>query len=296
MADDEARQALAPADHHRQLRVLRLVGLALRLPARRLHALEPALRRPDRAHARAVEAQAAPRRWPSPATSACSATSSTTTSSSARRTTWPTWSALGLPLGDADDRAAGRDLVLHLHGDQLRRRHLPARLRAGRRSADFAAYLSFFPHLVAGPIVRGRSSCPQMETPRDPRARRLEPRLLPDRDRAVQEGRDRQLPGGAHRRPGVRRAGHATRRSEILVATYAYAVQIYADFSGYTDMAIGLALLLGFDLPAELRLAVRGRLAAGLLAALAHDALALAARLPLHPARRQPEGPLAHVP
>ena len=37
--------------------------------------------------------------------------------------------------------------------------------------------------------------------------------------------------------------------AEILVATYAYAVQIYADFSGYTDMAIGLALLLGFVFP-----------------------------------------------
>ncbi len=33
------------------------------------------------------------------------------------------------------------------------------------------------------------------------------------------------------------------------MATYAYAVQIYADFSGYTDMAIGLALLLGFVFP-----------------------------------------------
>ena len=36
---------------------------------------------------------------------------------------------------------------------------------------------------------------------------------------------------------------------EILVAVYAYAVQIYADFSGYTDIAIGVALLLGFSFP-----------------------------------------------
>jgi alginate O-acetyltransferase complex protein AlgI len=35
----------------------------------------------------------------------------------------------------------------------------------------------------------------------------------------------------------------------VLVAVYAYAIQIYADFSGYTDMAIGLALLLGFRFP-----------------------------------------------
>ena len=38
---------------------------------------------------------------------------------------------------------------------------------------------------------------------------------------------------------------------EALVGVYAYAVQIYADFSGYTDMAIGLALLLGFRFPAN---------------------------------------------
>jgi D-alanyl-lipoteichoic acid acyltransferase DltB (MBOAT superfamily) len=36
---------------------------------------------------------------------------------------------------------------------------------------------------------------------------------------------------------------------EILIAVYAYAVQIYADFSGYTDIAIGIALLLGFTFP-----------------------------------------------
>jgi len=36
---------------------------------------------------------------------------------------------------------------------------------------------------------------------------------------------------------------------EILIAVYAYAVQIYADFSGYTDIAIGIALLLGFSFP-----------------------------------------------
>jgi D-alanyl-lipoteichoic acid acyltransferase DltB (MBOAT superfamily) len=41
--------------------------------------------------------------------------------------------------------------------------------------------------------------------------------------------------------------GHSS--LEILVAVYAYAVQIFADFSGYTDIAIGVALLLGFRFP-----------------------------------------------
>ena len=83
-------------------------------------------------------------------------------------------------------------------------------------------------------------------------------------------------------------AGRALGAPRCCSAIYAYAVQIYCDFSGYTDIAIGLALLLGFELPAELQPPVPRASAPGLLAALAHDAVALAARLPLHPARRQP--------
>ena len=51
------------------------------------------------------------------------------------------------------------------------------------------------------------------------------------------------------RRPGLRVARTSTRRSSCWSAVYGYAVQIYADFSGYTDIAIGLALLLGFRFP-----------------------------------------------
>ena len=50
------------------------------------------------------------------------------------------------------------------------------------------------------------------------------------------------------RRPRLRVAGQHS-SLELLVGVYGYAVQIYADFSGYTDMAIGLALLLGFRFP-----------------------------------------------
>ena len=58
----------------------------------------------------------------------------------------------------------------------------------------FAVYLSFFPHLVAGPIVRPGRADPPARQAAQPAARRHEPRLLPDRDRPVQEGRDRELP------------------------------------------------------------------------------------------------------
>ena len=70
----------------------------------------------------------------------------------------------------------------------------------------FAVYLSFFPHLVAGPIVRPRELIPQLSTPRDPRYVDTLACLLPDRDRALHEGRDRERAGGQHRRPGLRRA------------------------------------------------------------------------------------------
>jgi D-alanyl-lipoteichoic acid acyltransferase DltB (MBOAT superfamily) len=113
---------------------------------------------------------------------------------------------------------------------------------------DFAVYLSFFPHLVAGPIVRAAEFLPQLKERHDPRR--------VDGSRAFF-----LIAGGLFKKvvianflatsivdnvfasPG-RHSGY-----ETLVAVYAYAVQIYADFSGYTDIAIGLALLLGFRFP-----------------------------------------------
>jgi D-alanyl-lipoteichoic acid acyltransferase DltB (MBOAT superfamily) len=112
----------------------------------------------------------------------------------------------------------------------------------------FAAYLSFFPHLVAGPIVRPGELIPQMEVRRDPRR--------VDSSRAFY-----LIATGLFKKVVIANylATHITDRvfavpgshssAEILVAVYAYAVQIYADFSGYTDIAIGLALLLGFTFP-----------------------------------------------
>ncbi len=112
----------------------------------------------------------------------------------------------------------------------------------------FAAYLSFFPHLVAGPIVRGSELLPQMESPRDPRR--------------VDTSRGFYLIGAGlfkkvvianylatHIVDAVFGAPNQHSSLEVLVGVFAYAVQIYADFSGYTDMAIGLALLLGFKFP-----------------------------------------------
>jgi D-alanyl-lipoteichoic acid acyltransferase DltB (MBOAT superfamily) len=112
----------------------------------------------------------------------------------------------------------------------------------------FAAYLSFFPHIVAGPIVRPGELIPQMETRRDPRR--------VDTSRAfylIATGLFKKVVIAnylaTHICDQVFAVPGTHSSAEILVATYAYAVQIYADFSGYTDMAIGIALLLGFTFP-----------------------------------------------
>ena len=115
---------------------------------------------------------------------------------------------------------------------------------------DFAVYLSFFPHLLSGPIVRGSELLPQIgrSTTRDPR------RI--DFSRAsvlVFGGLFKKVVISSYvstaivqpvfSAPGIHSA------PEILLAAYGYAVQIYCDFSGYTDIAIGCALLLGFEFP-----------------------------------------------
>jgi D-alanyl-lipoteichoic acid acyltransferase DltB (MBOAT superfamily) len=112
----------------------------------------------------------------------------------------------------------------------------------------FAAYLSFFPHLVAGPIVRPGELVPQLDSPRDPR--------YVDSSRAfflIGTGLFMKVVIANHLASNivddVFGAPNQHSSLEVLVGIYAYAVQIYADFFGYTNMAIGIALLLGFHFP-----------------------------------------------
>jgi len=113
---------------------------------------------------------------------------------------------------------------------------------------DVAVYLSFFPHLVAGPIVRGEELLPQIRRRRDPAAI--------DFGRAawlVAAGLFKKVVISSYVDSAivtpVFSAPHQHSALEILFATYGFAVQIYADFSGYTDIAIGLAMFLGFRFP-----------------------------------------------
>jgi alginate O-acetyltransferase complex protein AlgI len=116
------------------------------------------------------------------------------------------------------------------------------------KTIDVALYLSFFPHLVAGPIVRAREFLPQLESPRDPGQ--------------VQIGTGVFLIGlglikkviiadflARHVVDPTFAVPEAYGAPDMWLGIYCYAAQIYCDFSGYTDIAIGLALLMGYVFP-----------------------------------------------
>ncbi len=113
---------------------------------------------------------------------------------------------------------------------------------------DFCVYMAFFPHLVAGPIVRGSELLPQFRTKRNPR--KIEASLAfwlimagLAKKIVIADFLATNIVDGVFATPGRFTAG------EVLAGLYGYAVQIYCDFSAYTDIAIGVALLLGFRFP-----------------------------------------------
>jgi alginate O-acetyltransferase complex protein AlgI len=114
---------------------------------------------------------------------------------------------------------------------------------------DVAVYLSFFPHLIAGPIVRAREFIPQLASARDPEhvAVGAGLGLVAMGLVMIADYLGRTIVDPAF---GVPQAYHG---ADLLFAAYAYAAQIYCDFSGYTDIAIGLALLMGFVFPQNFR-------------------------------------------
>jgi alginate O-acetyltransferase complex protein AlgI len=117
---------------------------------------------------------------------------------------------------------------------------------------DVAIYLSFFPHLVAGPIVRAREFIPQLQGARDPEHVAVGAGLGLIGLGLVKKVMIADYLGRVVVDPafGVPQAYGGP---DLLFAAYAYAAQIYCDFSGYTDMAIGLALLMGFIFPQNFR-------------------------------------------
>lgn len=113
---------------------------------------------------------------------------------------------------------------------------------------DFGVYLAFFPQLVAGPIVRASEFLPQLAARRDPYDVDLTRALV-----LIGSGLFKKVVISGYLADAIVDEVFAVpdRHSalEVLVGIYGYAVQIYADFSGYSDIAIGVALLLGFRFP-----------------------------------------------
>ena len=113
---------------------------------------------------------------------------------------------------------------------------------------DYAFYVSFFPQLVAGPIVRAADFAPQIRRPlvitNDMFARGVYFILIGLFKKAV-------ISDYISLNFVDRIFDNPTLYSglENLLGVYGYALQIYCDFSGYSDMAIGIALLLGFHFP-----------------------------------------------
>jgi alginate O-acetyltransferase complex protein AlgI len=120
------------------------------------------------------------------------------------------------------------------------------RVPAERNLANFMLFITFFPHLVAGPIVRARDFLPQVR-----RRKRWDwPRL--------QLGAQFFLMGLFKKMAIADRMAQYVDpvfaspelygSAAVWVAVIAYALQIYCDFSGYTDMALGSAHMLGYKL------------------------------------------------
>ena len=194
------------------------------------------------------------------------------------------------------DHAAGRHLVLHVPRisyviDIYRGELEPspaARLRGlPRRSSPTSS-----PARSCGRRSSSRSS----SSVRDPDGVDATRALRLIVARAVQEGRDRQLPGADHRRPGVRPPRPATAPETSSSALRATRCRSTPTSAATPTSRSACALLLGHQVPRELRPPLHRGVAPGLLAPLAHDAVALAARLPVHPAGRQPGQPASAVP
>lgn len=109
----------------------------------------------------------------------------------------------------------------------------------------FATFVSFFPQLVAGPIERASNLIPQMESIREWSHKRFK-----DGTFQICVGFFRKvvvadaigvLIEGIYNTPGIHNS------TSIAMAVLLYSFQIYFDFSGYSDIAIGTAKLLGFD-------------------------------------------------
>jgi D-alanyl-lipoteichoic acid acyltransferase DltB (MBOAT superfamily) len=151
----------------------------------------------------------------------------------------PTWQIL-LPIGISFYTFHGISYTFDVYRREI---------AASRSALDFAVFVAFFPQLVAGPIGRAKLQLPQFQQarvrPADDGVRSAVFLILLGLFKkvaiadALAPAVDRAFTGGG--------AGWVT----LLIGMYSFALQIYGDFSGYSDMARGSARLLGIELPSN---------------------------------------------
>lgn len=123
---------------------------------------------------------------------------------------------------------------------------------------DYLAFVSFFPTIIAGPILRAKQLVPQLRSPLTLTSEAGGQALF-----LIAMGLIKKIAIADYLSANLvdRVFDFPERFSslEVWAAVYGYALQIYCDFSGYSDIAIGSALLLGFTLPLNFNAPYRSR-------------------------------------
>jgi D-alanyl-lipoteichoic acid acyltransferase DltB (MBOAT superfamily) len=123
---------------------------------------------------------------------------------------------------------------------------------------DFGCYVTFFPQLVAGPIVRAKDFIPQLQSKYDLSRKEFNLGVW-----WILTGLIKKIVIADYIAMNLvdRVFANPTSYSgmEVLLGLYGYSLQVYADFSGYSDIAIGVALLMGFRLAKNFRSPYKAR-------------------------------------
>ena len=215
-----------------------------------------------------------PARGPRGASSTCRSSGEAVSAAAAR-------ALAGTPAGQPHQHPRpDRHLVLRLQAAELRHRRLPA--ASCRPSAMPAA------SRCTSRISRRSSRAPSSGRATSCRRFERSPPLEPRTTRPPACG---WSPGGCSRNSssptawgctsGEAFASPAYKSFHLVFAACFYYIQIYADFSGYSDISVGLSRMLGLKRAAELQLPVPGAVGGRVLDAMAHHPVVVAARLPV---------------
>lgn len=151
------------------------------------------------------------------------------------------WSYLdwSLPLGISFFTFQGISYLVDIYRDELNYKN---------SLLDVLLFISFFPHLVAGPIVKANDFIPQLK-------QKVNPNNIPViyASSLIIFGLFKKVLIANHLGTDfvdpVFDDPSSFSATELLMAAYGYSVQIFCDFSAYSDMAIGFAALLGYEFP-----------------------------------------------